>query len=318
MFSWCNNRLEITAKSVCIDVMQDWIAGTETPRYRHTIRQAIKLFLAGCAGVLKPTKATEYDAYPLLTASGVGSPVPSNVAFQHFLELLERDAWLDSQVISRMERIYLQSGVDTLRWESIPLSARQIMAQLMTIHYADWFGIAGAGGAFDPEERWNWLGIMPMTTCPCDMLMVMPSRLATELNGNSGLFRGLNTTSELYMQLFGMEFPSGHQAVWSRETINTLVLTFVSPWYPPSGEVMGEMSKLFDCEIRHYWRSPDVGSFGYNCFEQGDHVDSGPYPEDVSGLKPDEGVGARMYLVTDSPSVAPVPETANKYGSVRA
>lgn len=81
---------------------------------------------------------------------------------------------------------------------------------------------------------------------------------------------------------------------------------------------MGEMSKLFDCEIRHYWRSPDVGSFGYNCFEQGDHVDSGPYPEDVSGLKPDEGVGARMYLVTDSPSVAPVPETANKYGSVRA
>lgn len=47
MFSWCKNRLEITAKSVCIDVMQSWIAGTETPRYRHAIRQAIKLFLAG-------------------------------------------------------------------------------------------------------------------------------------------------------------------------------------------------------------------------------------------------------------------------------
>ncbi|AKE59364.1 hypothetical protein F384_12570 [Citrobacter amalonaticus Y19] len=43
------------------------------------------------------------------------------------------------------------------------------------------------------------------------MLVVMPPRLATELNGNSGLFRALNTTSELYMQLFGMEFPAGHQ-----------------------------------------------------------------------------------------------------------
>lgn len=311
MFSWCKNRLEITAKSFCVDVMQSWIAGTETPHYRHAIRQAIKLFLAGCAGILKPTKATEYAAYPLLTAAGVGSSVPSNLAFQHFLELLEKDAWLDSQVISRMERIYIQSGVDSLKWESLPASARQVMAQLMAIHNADWFGVAS--GTYDPEERWNWLSIMPETTCPCDMLMVMPSRLATELNGNSGLFRTLSTTSELYMQLFGMEFPAGHQASWSRETMNTLVLTFVSPWYPPSGEVMGEMSKLFDCEIRHCWNSPDVGSSGYNCFEQGDHVDSGPYPEDVSVLTPEEG--ARMYLVTDSASVGPV--TTNQYGSVR-
>jgi len=318
MFSWCKNRLEITAKSVCVDVMQAWIAGIETPRYRHAIRQAIKLFLAGCAGILKPTKAMEYAAYPLLTAAGVGSSVPSNLAFQHFLELLEKDAWLDSQVISRMERIYLQSGVDCLKWESIPASARQVMTQLMAVHYADWFGVAGAGGTFDPEERWNWLSIMPETTCPCDMLMVMSSRLATELNGNSGLFRELNTTSELYMQLFGMEFPAGHQAVWSRETMNTLVLTFVSPWYPPSGEVMGEMSKLFDCEIRHYWTSPDVGTFGYNCFEQGDHVDSGPYPEDVPGMTFEEGAGARMYLVTDSTSVMPVTVATNQYGSVRA
>lgn len=53
MFSWCQNRLEITGKSVCLDVMQPWIAGTEKPLYRHAIRQAIKLFLAGCAGILK-------------------------------------------------------------------------------------------------------------------------------------------------------------------------------------------------------------------------------------------------------------------------
>ncbi len=44
MFSWCQNRLEITGKSVCLDVMQPWIAGTEKPLYRHAVRQAINCF----------------------------------------------------------------------------------------------------------------------------------------------------------------------------------------------------------------------------------------------------------------------------------
>lgn len=315
MFSWCNNRLEITGKSVCIDVMQDWITGSETPHYRHAIQQAIKLFLAGCAGILKPVKTSSFAAYPALTASGIGSATSSNQAFQHFLELLEKDAWLDSATISRMEKIYLQSGIDAVRWDSIPFPARQIMTQLMVLHYADWFGVAGIGGQFDPEEHWEKLGNMPVTTCLCDMLIVMPSRLATELNGNSGLLRGVSTTSELYLQLFGMEFPAGHQASWYRESINTLTLTFMSPWYPPSGEVMGQLSQLFDCEIRHYWNSPDAGTSGYNCFDRGDHVDSGPYPEAVLQLASDEG--ARMYLVTPEMAL-PASAPAAQYAGIRA
>lgn len=215
-----------------------------------------------------------------------------------------------------MEKIWLQSGIDALKWEAIPFSARQIMTQLMAVHYADWFGVAGAGGPFDPQERWEWLSIMPAATCPCDMLMVMPSRLATELNGENGLFTGLCTTSELYMQLFGMEFPAGHQASWSRDEVGSLTLSFTSPWYPPSAEIMGEMSQLFDCEIRHYWISPDAGTSGYNCFDRGDHVDSGPYPAEE--LRHSETAdGARMYLVTPETAVVPA-VTAAHYGSIRA
>jgi hypothetical protein len=77
------------------------------------------------------------------------------------------------------------------------------MAQLMAVHYADWFGVAGAGGQFDPQERWESLSIMPETTCPCDMLMVMPSRLASELNGEGGLFhRALYNVRTLYAALW--------------------------------------------------------------------------------------------------------------------
>lgn len=148
------------------------------------------------------------------------------------------------------------------------------------------------------------------------MLMVMPSRLATELNGESGLFIGLSTTSELYMQLFGMEFPAGHQAIWNRDEVNSLTLSFRSPWFPPSGEVMGEMSQLFDCEIRHYWISPEAGTSGYNCFDRGDHVDSGPYPaEELRQLAASDG--ARMYLVTTETAAMPAFGAAH-YGSIRA
>lgn len=54
MSEWCQNRFEITGKSVCLDVLTQWIEGCETPRYRHAIQQSIQLFLAGCAGLVKP------------------------------------------------------------------------------------------------------------------------------------------------------------------------------------------------------------------------------------------------------------------------
>ncbi|HEB5811971.1 TPA: DUF1281 domain-containing protein, partial [Escherichia coli] len=54
MAEWCRNRFEITGKSVCLDVLIQWIEGNDAPRYRHAIQQSILLFLAGCAGILKP------------------------------------------------------------------------------------------------------------------------------------------------------------------------------------------------------------------------------------------------------------------------
>ena len=38
MAEWCRNRFEITGKSVCLDVLTQWIEGCETPRYRHAIQ----------------------------------------------------------------------------------------------------------------------------------------------------------------------------------------------------------------------------------------------------------------------------------------
>ncbi|WFQ81602.1 hypothetical protein PXH59_17420 [Xenorhabdus sp. SF857] len=51
MAEWVTNQLDITGKSVCIDVMQQWVCGEEIPRYRQAVLQSLRLFLAGCAGI---------------------------------------------------------------------------------------------------------------------------------------------------------------------------------------------------------------------------------------------------------------------------
>jgi hypothetical protein len=40
---------------------------------------------------------------------------------------------------------------------------------------------------------------------------------------------------------------------------------------------MGELSAVFDCEIRHWYQEPVNGIQGYDCYDRGDHVDSGKY-----------------------------------------
>lgn len=72
MSEWCHNRLEITGKSVCIDVMLQWIKGTDVPRHRHAVQQSIKLFLAGAAGILKPVRTTSYPPCQGLVRAGTG------------------------------------------------------------------------------------------------------------------------------------------------------------------------------------------------------------------------------------------------------
>jgi len=61
----------------------------------------------------------------------------------------------------------------------------------------------------------------------------------------------------------------------------------------------------------------DEGFSGYNCFDRGDHVDSGPWPEEMQQLS--NGETARMYLVsTETTAVTPYAAPAAQYGSIRA
>ncbi|WP_368269340.1 DUF1281 domain-containing protein, partial [Escherichia coli] len=171
------------------------------------------------------------------------------------------------------------SCIGAVRWGNLPENAREIITALMRCQYSDWFGLVGLSELIDAEACWSRLSDYPEQAQPCDMLMVIPSRLATELNGSGGLLQGISTTTSLYSRIYGVEWPSGHNVRWVRDEMSSLVLLTDTPWYPPSGELVGEISKVFDCEIRHWYSEPVRGIQGYNCYDGGEHTDSDPQAE---------------------------------------
>ncbi len=106
------------------------------------------------------------------------------------------------------------------------------------------------------------------------MLQVMPTRLTTELNGSGGLLKGTGTTRSFYCRQFGVEYPLGQNVRWKRTGLSTLILEFDTIWCPPSGVLVGEISSVFDCEIRHWYSEPKNGINGYDCYDGGEHMDS--------------------------------------------
>ncbi|MCX8959122.1 DUF1281 domain-containing protein [Erwinia psidii] len=273
MPQWCHNRFEITGKSVCVDVLTQWITGSDAPGYRHAIQQSIRLFLAGNAGVLKPTCTGACPLFPGLVSHGTGASTVANLAYEQWLGLLLKDAVLDTETVRLTERLYHQSGLGALKWENIPTPSREVMGELFTRQGAEWFGMATFSDAPDPALCWERLGLYQERSQPCDMLAVIPTRLAAELNGNGGLLAGASTTESLYIRQYGVAWPSGHDVTWQRPGPNGLTLRFDTPWVPPCGEVIGEISAIFDCEVRHHYEEPVSGIRGYDCYDLGEHVD---------------------------------------------
>jgi hypothetical protein len=279
--NWCENRLTITAKSVCIEVMLEWVSGSAVPLYRHVVLQGIQFFLAGCAGILRPVTLTTFPACQHLVRHGTGLSTDANKAYEQWLKLLSENAYLTSDTVKTLMRLYEQSGLATKTWESFPPAARDIMTGLMQRQHDDWFCPVNAGpesAGIDGETFWQSLQTYPQQSRPCDLLMILPSRLGSEISGNGSLLSGVTSTYDLYSAIHGTPLSAGQNLAWYRDDVNRLVVTFDTLWAPPSGEVTGELSATFDAEVRHSFSEPVNGIHGYNCYDQGDHVDSRQSP----------------------------------------
>lgn len=76
MPNWCANRLRVTGPAEEVSKVKALMeGGAGAPGYVRAAGEGIQLFLAGCAGLLRPTVATEYAPYPALTVTA-GSDTP--------------------------------------------------------------------------------------------------------------------------------------------------------------------------------------------------------------------------------------------------
>jgi len=290
MTEWCENRLEITGKSVCIDVAQDWISGVNTPHYRHAVQQSIRMFLAGTAGILKPVKTLSYPPYPFLIPKGLGAANAQNNAFEQWLSLLQNDAVIDIEAVRLIERLYQQTGLNGVKWENIPEVSRQIIGPILTRQYADWFGVLTLIDSIGAGACWEKLSVMPERSQPCDMIQIMPTRLASELNGDGNLLKGIESLSSLNARVFDIAWPSGHGLKWERGDIGYIEVLFDSPWTPPCANVIAQVSAVFDCEVKHSYCEPINEIQGFDCYAYGKHVTSGNLlTENVDSINQIEG-----------------------------
>ncbi|MDR6352572.1 hypothetical protein Q3H59_004262 [Pantoea sp. SORGH_AS 659] len=85
MPNWCANRLRVSGPENHVKNARLLIEGGErVPHYARAAAEGIQLFLAGCAGLLRPVEATDYAPYPALV-KGTGSVTPQNRAFTQWV-----------------------------------------------------------------------------------------------------------------------------------------------------------------------------------------------------------------------------------------
>lgn len=196
--------------------------------------------------------------------------------------MLKKDVLLTDDNIHQTERLYHQSCLDAVKWENIPASARETISSILQRQYADWFGEMVLAEYIDAGTCWEQLAVMPERSAPCDMLQVIPTRLATELTGNSEMLKGISMARNLYNRLYDMQWPAGHGVRATRTDTGSLTLTFDSPWYPLSGELIGEISAMFEYQVQHSYAEPINGIRGQDCYDGGEHVGSNTHLSDDS------------------------------------
>jgi len=88
MPNWCANRLRVTGLAENVSKVRALMAGAVRPSYAWAKAQGIQLFLAGCAGVLRPVTDETYAPYPALAVCSLYVIWPAGMRAVRFIRLL--------------------------------------------------------------------------------------------------------------------------------------------------------------------------------------------------------------------------------------
>ena len=236
------------------------------PVHEQAVRQSIRLFIAGSAGLLRPVHPVSYQPYPELTRHGTGQNTEPNRAFTDWLQLLAQNACLDQACCHQINQLYRNSGLSMLQLQDVPVTERAVMMQLLKKKGHDWGN--GCLPSASEEALWGQLEAEPAGRV-MDLMWLRPTSLAVEINGfNGGLLDGVESAYNYYLRAYGTKWPCGYDAEITNSE-GCLTIDFDTPWSPPEECLMASLSEG-SLTVSHYYSEAGCDFCGYREYEDGE------------------------------------------------
>lgn len=270
MPNWCANRLRVSGPEYHVKNALTLIEGGEgVPLYARAAAEGIQIFLAGCAGLLRPVEATDYAPYPALVKV-TGNDTPQNRAFTQWVAHLRDGAELTPEICNKLHELWLASGLQRMTWSSLSAEQQTVIAGLWQIKHGDWYWMRGNNGL---SESWDCQcreDALPLQALPFDMLQLIPPRLDAEINGYNGrLLHGVPDGFSDVVERFGIKWPHAHNLDVSHSGLVTFDADFDTPWSPPSPDVLSALSERYGVTVEHWYAESGSSYCGWAVYEAG-------------------------------------------------
>nr|WP_233679195.1 DUF1281 domain-containing protein [Klebsiella oxytoca] len=143
MPNWCANRLMFNGINNS-DALKTWIAEGGLSLHRRARKEGIQLFLAGCAGRLRPMIEQPYAPYPQLVSYGAAADDrPSVHAYSDWLEMFMAGAVMNVETCLKLHQCWLDSHIAHARWDTLSEREQSVIRQLYQQKSFDWGTVSG-------------------------------------------------------------------------------------------------------------------------------------------------------------------------------
>ncbi|ADU73026.1 DUF1281 domain-containing protein [Pantoea sp. At-9b] len=285
MPNWCCNRLRVSGRSEDIGQVRALFAGGGYPSYARAAAEGVQLFLAGCAGILRPADGEHYAPYPALTgAKGYPScaeegrdghhDVSGNQAFTQWLCCLREGTVLTDAACDDLHALWLESGLRDRRWNDLTPARQECIVAVFAGQRHDW---CGSFSATTVQTWWDTVcdGLPELKAQPLDLLMVLPPRLDVEINGFNGrLLAGVPSGYDWYTHHYGTKWPRGYDLNICNGGEDWLAVDFDTPWSPPSESLLAALSGRYGVTVEHWYAERGCDYCGYALYSDGEQAEA--------------------------------------------